>query len=66
VTLQDLRERTGSDYERIGQAISMRMAGMGAGAILGELTRISSIDITLQYFSCYHITSEIVNLNSVY
>lgn len=36
VTLQDLRERTQSDYEQISQAVSMRMAGMGAGAIFGE------------------------------
>ena len=36
VTLQDLRERTNTDYERIGQAVSMRMAGMGIGAIFGK------------------------------
>lgn len=36
VTLQDLRERTNSDYEQIGNAASMRMAGYGAGALFGQ------------------------------
>lgn len=36
MTLQDLRERTQSNYETIGQAVSMRMCGYGAGAIFGN------------------------------
>lgn len=41
VTLQDLRERTNSNYEQIGNAASMRMAGYGAGAIFGKLKSLA-------------------------
>ncbi|XP_067930457.1 sodium-dependent glucose transporter 1A-like [Watersipora subatra] len=52
VTLQDLRERTGSDYEQISQAVAMRMTGMGVGALFGgwlmtKLTRFNDLILAL-------------------